>query len=152
MYRHHKLCLLAFDSFYDKDGHEDRERTTFYIPNEYVYSLVKDHDQYFYPVGSVNPYREDALDELEKCARNGVSIIKWLVRLLMHRVWLLGYRLRVHVFKHALQESYTPVVERFYRESMCVLIFPYRYMYMWVWCPCHNWFVFAPAQLHGDWS
>ena len=42
--------------------------------------MAREFPEYFHPVGSVNPYRKDALQELERCARNGVTIIKWLVR------------------------------------------------------------------------
>ncbi|XP_064400155.1 uncharacterized protein LOC135346463 isoform X2 [Halichondria panicea] len=77
-YRHGKCCLLAFDAFYEKNGNANRNKTTLYVPNDYAFLLSQDHPQYFYSVGSVNPYRTDALKELERCAENGVSIIKWL--------------------------------------------------------------------------
>lgn len=41
--------------------------------------LAKEFPEYFYAIGSVNPYRDDALAELQRCAQNGVTIIKWLV-------------------------------------------------------------------------
>lgn len=72
--------MLAFDAFYEKNGNANRNKTTLYVPNDYAFLLSQDHPQYFYSVGSVNPYRTDALKELERCAENGVSIIKWLVR------------------------------------------------------------------------
>lgn len=50
-----------------------------YIPNDYAFMLAKEFPEYFYAIGSVNPYRDDALAELERCAQNGVTIIKWLV-------------------------------------------------------------------------
>jgi len=50
-----------------------------YVPNDYAFSLAREYPEYFCPVGSVNPYRPDALKELERCSQNGVTIIKWLV-------------------------------------------------------------------------
>ena len=35
----------------------------------------------FYAVGSVNPYRSDAIETLQHLSELGVTIIKWLVRL-----------------------------------------------------------------------
>ena len=74
-----KYCLLPFDKFYEKDGTPNEAKTTFYIPNDYSFLMAREFPEYFHPVGSVNPYRHDALEELERCARNGVTIIKWLV-------------------------------------------------------------------------
>ena len=74
------MCLLAFDAFYEKDGRRNDAKTTLYVPNEYAIRLGVEFHDYFYPVGSVNPYRRDAEEELEKCASRGITIIKWLVR------------------------------------------------------------------------
>ena len=78
-YKHGKYCLLPFDKFHEKDGMPNEAKTTFYIPNDYSFLMAREFPEYFHPVGSVNPYRLDAMQELERCARNGVSIIKWLV-------------------------------------------------------------------------
>ena len=51
-----------------------------YVPNEYAIQMAIDFPNLFVPFGSVNPYRPDALEELDKCARCGVKVIKWLVR------------------------------------------------------------------------
>lgn len=50
-----------------------------YVPNEYAYQCAKEFPDMCVAVGSVNPYRTDAIQELENCAANGVTIIKWLV-------------------------------------------------------------------------
>ena len=50
-----------------------------YVPNDYAFMLAKEFPEYFHAIGSVNPHRDDALAELQRCARNGVTIIKWLV-------------------------------------------------------------------------
>ena len=80
-YKQGKFCLLPFDKFHEKDGTPNEAKTTFYIPNDYSFLMAREFPDYFHPVGSVNPYRRDAIEELERCARNGVTIIKWLVQL-----------------------------------------------------------------------
>jgi len=75
---HGKHRLLAFDKNYRRDGTIDLKKTEFYVPNEYVFELAERHPQLFVPNISVNPYRPDALVELEKWARRGARIVKWL--------------------------------------------------------------------------
>jgi len=73
-----KCCLLPFDKFYSRDGVADMNRTTLYVPNDYALSLAHDMPDCFYPFCSVNPYRPDALEELERCSLAGCSVVKWL--------------------------------------------------------------------------
>jgi uncharacterized protein len=54
------------------------EKTEFYVPNEYVFELAERHPELFVPNISVNPYRQDAIAELEKWARRGARVVKWL--------------------------------------------------------------------------
>lgn len=75
---HGKHRLLAFDKNYRKDGSVNLEKTEFYVPNEYVFELAERHPDLFVPNISVNPYRPDAIEELEKWARHGARIVKWL--------------------------------------------------------------------------
>jgi predicted TIM-barrel fold metal-dependent hydrolase len=75
---HGKHRLLAFDKHYRRDGSVDLEKTEFYVPNEYVFELGERHPELFVPNISVNPYRPDAIAELEKWARRGARIVKWL--------------------------------------------------------------------------
>ena len=49
-----------------------------YVPNEYVFELAERHPELFVPNISVNPYRPDALAELEKWAKRGARVVKWL--------------------------------------------------------------------------
>ena len=75
---HGKHRILAFDKHYRRDGTADLEKTEFYVPNEYVFELAERYPQMFLPNISVNPYRTDAIQELEKWAARGARIVKWL--------------------------------------------------------------------------
>lgn len=70
--------ILAMDYWYDEDGTRRPDKTGIYISNEYMMSVVKQHPDIFIPCISVNPYRKDALDELDLYAGQGVRIVKWL--------------------------------------------------------------------------
>ena len=73
-----KHRLLAFDKNYSPDGTPNLEKTEFYVPNEYVFELAEQYPDMFIPNISVNPYRADALTELERWAKRGARIVKWL--------------------------------------------------------------------------
>jgi uncharacterized protein len=75
---HGKHQLLAFDKNYSPDGSVNLEKTEFYVPNEYVFALAEKHPKLFNPTVSVNPYRPDALAELERWAIRGARMVKWL--------------------------------------------------------------------------
>lgn len=73
-----RFRLLAFDRRYRLDGTVDEKRTEFHVPNDYVLRLAEEHPGDFLPTMSVHPYRKDALEELERCARRGATMVKWL--------------------------------------------------------------------------
>ncbi len=75
---HGKHRLLAFDKNYRPDGSVNLKKTEFYISNEYVFALAEEYPEFFVPNISVNPYRSDAIEELEKWARRGARVVKWL--------------------------------------------------------------------------
>jgi predicted TIM-barrel fold metal-dependent hydrolase len=75
---HGKHCLLAFDKNYNRDGTPNLAKTEFFVPNDYVFKLAEKHPDCFAPVISVNPYRLDALAELESGAKRGARMVKWL--------------------------------------------------------------------------
>ena len=75
---HGKHRILAFDKHYRHDGTVDLEKTEFYVPNEYVFEIAQQHPELFVPNISVNPYRPDAIPELEKWAARGARVVKWL--------------------------------------------------------------------------
>ncbi len=75
---HGKHRLLAFDKHYRSDGSVNLDKTEFYVPNEYVFELAEQYPDLFVPNISVNPYRPDAISELERWAARGARIVKWL--------------------------------------------------------------------------
>ena len=75
---HGKHRLLAFDKHYRSDGSVNLDKTEFYVPNEYAFELAERYPDMFVPNISVNPYRPDAISELEKWAARGARIVKWL--------------------------------------------------------------------------
>ncbi len=75
---HGRHALLAFDAFHKEDGTRDEASSTFFVPNELVIDLAKTYPDVFVPVGSVHPYRKDAVAALESCAKAGVRLVKWL--------------------------------------------------------------------------
>jgi predicted TIM-barrel fold metal-dependent hydrolase len=75
---HGKHRLLAFDKHYHRDGTPNLAKTEFYVPNDYIFLLVDKYPDLFEPVISVNPYRSDALEELERGAKLGARMVKWL--------------------------------------------------------------------------
>jgi len=76
--RHGRCQILAFDRRYRRDGTVDEARTEFHVPNDYVLELAKEYPDVFRPTISVHPYRADALEELERGARGGATMVKWL--------------------------------------------------------------------------
>jgi predicted TIM-barrel fold metal-dependent hydrolase len=75
---HGKHRLLAFDKNYNRDGTANLAKTEFYVPNDHVFTIAAAHSDLFEPVISVNPYRPDALDELELGQKRGARMVKWL--------------------------------------------------------------------------
>jgi predicted TIM-barrel fold metal-dependent hydrolase len=75
---HGKHRLLAFDKNYHRDGTVNLAKTEFYVSNDYVFTLASQHPDCFEPAISVNPYRHDALTELERGAKRGARMVKWL--------------------------------------------------------------------------
>ncbi|MFC4873136.1 amidohydrolase family protein [Negadavirga shengliensis] len=73
-----KYCLFAWDKCYDLDGEVSYPDTKVYISNEYVYRVCMQMPGKLIPVVSIHPYRADALQELDKWAKLGVKMIKWI--------------------------------------------------------------------------
>jgi len=75
---HGKHRILGFDKNYSRDGSVNLDKTEFYVPNEYVFKIAEQHPDLFLPNISVNPYRPDAISELERWANRGARVVKWL--------------------------------------------------------------------------
>jgi uncharacterized protein len=71
-----RVVLLAHDGRYDAQGKLDSAATNVYVPNEYLFQVVRTHPDLFVPCASINPKRRDAMDELERCAAQGARAIK----------------------------------------------------------------------------
>ena len=72
-----KNLLMAFDYHYSKQGRQDRQRSTFYIPNDYAAAIARQSDAFEW-IASVHPYRADALDALQNAIEQGAKAVKWL--------------------------------------------------------------------------
>ncbi|MEW6742320.1 MAG: amidohydrolase family protein [Planctomycetota bacterium] len=72
-----QAVILALDGVLDRDGRLDRDRTAFYVPNDYVLSLAREHQELL-AGASIHPGRPEALDELERVAAEGAVLVKWL--------------------------------------------------------------------------
>jgi predicted TIM-barrel fold metal-dependent hydrolase len=77
-FKRHCAILLAMDGVYDSSGELDLNKTPFLISNDYLFQVCSKNQQMLYPGASVNPYRRDALDELERVKELGAVLIKWI--------------------------------------------------------------------------
>lgn len=71
------VIILALDGVMDENGELDRSHTEVYIPNEFVLKGAKKYKALYYGA-SINPYRKDALERLEKAKNDGAKLIKLL--------------------------------------------------------------------------
>ncbi len=69
--------VLAMDGALDSTGELDRNLTEMYIPDDFLAEAVKVHPNLRFGA-SINPYRKDALERLERSAEAGAVLIKWL--------------------------------------------------------------------------
>jgi predicted TIM-barrel fold metal-dependent hydrolase len=73
-----KAVLLGMDGFYDQTGLLNRRHTDFLVSNDYVFKTVRAYPDVFLAGPSINPQREDAIDEVHRCADAGAVLIKVL--------------------------------------------------------------------------
>ncbi len=69
--------ILAQDEVYDDRGQKMKGVGSFYVPNDYVLKLAREHPE-FLPAVSIHPARPDALEELKKCLAAGAVAMKCL--------------------------------------------------------------------------
>lgn len=72
-----RVVLLALDGVYRRDGAPDLEQTQFIVSNDYVADFVVGQPKLLFGA-SINPYRKDALEELDRVVARGACLIKWL--------------------------------------------------------------------------
>lgn len=72
-----QIVVLAHDAVFSRSGARREEQTHFYIPNNYVLALAREHPRLL-PAASIHPYRRDALEELDRVVEQGAVLIKWL--------------------------------------------------------------------------
>jgi uncharacterized protein len=73
-----KAVLLGMDGFYDQTGLLNRQHTEFLISNDYVLKTAQANPDLFLPGPSINPQREDAVEEVHRCADAGAVLVKVL--------------------------------------------------------------------------
>jgi uncharacterized protein len=73
-----KAVLLGMDGFYDQTGLLNLQHTDFLVSNDYVFKTVQANPEVFLAGPSINPQREDAIDEVHRCADAGAVLIKVL--------------------------------------------------------------------------
>ena len=71
------IVILAHEKVYDDQGRLMDNVGSFYVPNDYVLSLARQHPE-FLPAISLHPARPDALEELERCLAQGAVMMKCL--------------------------------------------------------------------------
>ena len=69
--------ILAMDGVIGDDGKLARNRTEFFIPNEFVAKETAKYPNLFFGA-SINPRRPDALERLQWAKVNGARLVKWL--------------------------------------------------------------------------
>jgi predicted TIM-barrel fold metal-dependent hydrolase len=69
--------ILAQDLVYDGQGRAVDGAGSFYVPNDYVLKLARQHPE-FLPAVSIHPGRRDAMEELERCLEGGAVMMKCL--------------------------------------------------------------------------
>jgi hypothetical protein len=69
--------ILAMDAVVGIDGELDLEKTEIYVPNIFVSTEVRKYDNLHFGA-SINPYRKDAIERLNKAADENAVLVKWL--------------------------------------------------------------------------
>ncbi len=69
--------ILAQDEPHRENGEVIADTGSFYVPNDFVLGLAREHPELL-PAVSIHPARRDALDELERCLDAGAVMLKCL--------------------------------------------------------------------------
>ena len=71
------VVILAQEMARDDRGAPLEQPGSFYVPNDYVLNLARQHSE-FLPAVSIHPARPDALEELDRCIAAGAVMMKCL--------------------------------------------------------------------------
>lgn len=71
-----KIAILGQDAVYDSKGEPDWKRTSFYVPNDYVFKVAQQYRELMIPCPSINPLRKDAIEEVERIREKGARLFK----------------------------------------------------------------------------
>jgi uncharacterized protein len=70
--------VLGFDGVYDPATNDiDLSRSQMIIPHDWVFATCKKYTNLL-PGPSINPFKKNALQELDECIQKGAVLIKWL--------------------------------------------------------------------------
>jgi uncharacterized protein len=72
-----RAVVLAMDGAMDAQGNLDTAHTELYVPNEFVAAQAARHPNLLFGA-SINPYRPDALERLDRVAADHAVLVKWL--------------------------------------------------------------------------
>jgi predicted TIM-barrel fold metal-dependent hydrolase len=73
----HQAVVFALDGVIDGGGNLDDTRTELYIPDSFVEQACRELPNLLFGA-SVNPFRRDALDCLDRAVAGGAVLLKWL--------------------------------------------------------------------------
>ncbi len=73
-----KAVILGMDGVYDGNGRLLKEQTDFLINNDYVLNTTKAYPDELLSGVSINPQRQDAVEEIHRCAEAGATLVKVL--------------------------------------------------------------------------
>lgn len=77
------FVMLPMDGVYNElTGEMVKDQSIIYTSNEKVVEVCKKNTKLI-AAASINPYRKDAMEELEKAVKNNVALVKWLPGLQM---------------------------------------------------------------------
>ena len=73
-----QAVLLGMDGVYDQNGRLNQAHTDFLISNDYVLKTALAYPDEFLAGVSINPQRQDAVEEVHRCADAGAVLVKAL--------------------------------------------------------------------------
>lgn len=118
-----KVVLLANDWAYDNSGCALKERAALFVPNDFVIEMSRKYPEFLAGI-SIHPARADAIDELDRLADSGASLLKCLpncqnIDCMDKRYrpfWRKMAELRLPLLAHTGGELSLPVLNRSYEN------------------------------------